>query len=146
MPLAPRTQDLPKIPGALRFYQVMAFVTGIFLLLLCLEILVRYGFGYDVEMGGPFGFLALVPHNQVTALNLSTTVLVVHGWLYVIYLISDFRLWSLMRWPFTRFIIIALGGVIPVLSFILEAVYAKRVKAFIAENPATRDTSARAAA
>ena len=38
----------------------------------------------------------------------------VHGWFYVVYLFSDFRLWSLMRWPFTRFICIALGGVVPV--------------------------------
>ena len=145
MPLAPRPQDLPKIPAALKFYQVMAIVTGTFLLLLCLEIVVRYGFGYDLELGGPFGFLAFVPHSQVTALNLSTGVLVVHGWLYVIYLIADFRLWSFMRWPFTRLIVIALGGVIPVLSFILEDIYSKRVTKFLASNPSPEGIPAKAA-
>ena len=47
------------------------------------------------------------------------------------YLFSDFRLWSLMRWPFTRFILIALGGVIPFLSFILEARIGREVRAYL---------------
>ena len=47
------------------------------------------------------------------------------------YLFSDFRLWSLMRWPFTRFIIIALGGVVPFLSFILEARIGREVRAYL---------------
>ena len=53
-------------------------------------------------------------------MNLSTVILILHGWFYVVYLYSDFRLWSLMRWTFPRFIIIALGGVVPFLSFIVE--------------------------
>jgi len=48
-----------------------------------------------------------------------------------VYLFSDFRLWSLMRWPFTRFIVIALGGVIPFLSFILEARIGREVRAYL---------------
>ena len=136
MTLAPRTTDIPKIPRALQFYRVMAFVTGTFLLLLCLEIITRYVIGYDLELGGQFGFLALVPHDQVTAVNLSTTVLVIHGWLYVIYLIACFWLWSLMRWPFLRLIVLALGGIIPVLSFILEGIYSRRVRDYLSTAPA----------
>jgi hypothetical protein len=63
--------------------------------------------------------------------NLSTGILIVHGWFYVVYLFSDFRLWSLMRWPFGRFILIALGGVIPFLSFILEVRIAREVRAYL---------------
>jgi len=63
--------------------------------------------------------------------NLSTGILMVHGWFYVVYLFSDFRLWSLMRWPFTRFILIALGGIIPFLSFILEARIGREVRAYL---------------
>ena len=58
-------------------------------------------------------------------------ILVVHGWFYVLYLFSDFRLWSLMRWPFTRFLIIASGGVIPVISFPVERHYHRRALAEI---------------
>jgi integral membrane protein len=47
--------------------------------------------------------------------------LIVHGWLYVVYLIADFRVWTLMRWPVTRFLFIALGGIVPFLSFYTHA-------------------------
>ncbi|MDQ6741166.1 MAG: DUF3817 domain-containing protein, partial [Actinomycetota bacterium] len=67
--------------------------------------------------------------------NISTTVLIVHGWMYVVYLIADFRLWSLMRWPFSRFILIALGGVIPFLSFFLETRIHRQVESELATFP-----------
>jgi len=131
MPLEPKLADLPRIRGALRFYQVAAIITGVLLLLLCAEMLMKYAFGLELELGGPDGFLAFVPIDTVTAVNLSTGILTVHGWFYVVYLFSDFRLWSLMRWPFTRFIVIALGGVIPFLSFILEARIGREVRAYL---------------
>ena len=110
MPLEPRELDIPKIPGALRFYVVMSFITGTFLLLLVAEMILRYGFGLDLEIAGPFGFIHLTPHEQVTAVNGSTAVLIIHGWLYVFYLIACFRLWAFMRWSFLTLIVLALGG------------------------------------
>ena len=120
MALKPKLSNLPRIRSALRLYRVTSIVTGTFLLLLVLMMVFRYGFGVDIEMNGPYGFLALTPKEQIEGINLSTIILIVHGWFYVVYLYSDFRLWSLMRWTFSRFILIALGGVIPFLSFIVE--------------------------
>jgi integral membrane protein len=131
MPLEPKLADLPRIRGALRFYQVAAVITGVLLLLLCAEMIMKYAFGLELELGGAHGFLAFVPGDTVTAVNLSTGILIVHGWFYVVYLFSDFRLWSLMRWPFMRFIVIALGGVVPFLSFILEARIGREVGAYL---------------
>ncbi|MCU1443013.1 MAG: hypothetical protein JWQ59_1163 [Cryobacterium sp.] len=136
MPLEPKPADIPSIPGALRLYQVASVITGVFLLLLCAEMIIKYAFGYEIELGGAFGFLALVPSGTATAVNLSTGILIAHGWFYVLYLFSDFRLWTLMRWPFSRFILIALGGVVPTLSFFVEARMARDVKAFLAGNTA----------
>lgn len=136
MPLEPKPTDIPRIPGALRLYQVSSTITGVLLLLLCAEMIVKYFFGHELEMGGQNGFLALVPRDTATAVNLSTGILIVHGWFYVLYLFSDFRLWSLMRWPFTRFVLIALGGVVPTLSFIVEIPVARQVKRFLAEQEA----------
>ena len=136
MPPQPKPADLPRIPGALRLYQVASIITGVMLLLLCAEMLIKYGFGYELELGGPLGFLALVPTGTVTAMNLSTGILIAHGWFYVLYLFSDFRLWSLMRWPFTRFILIALGGVVPTLSFFVEVRVSREVKAYLASREA----------
>jgi integral membrane protein len=123
MPLLPKVSDAPRIRSSLKLYRVTSIITGTFLLLLVLMMVFRYGFGVDIEMGGPFGFLALTPKAQITAVNLSTVILILHGWFYVLYLFSDFRLWSLMRWQFSRFLIVALGGVIPFLSFIIERRY-----------------------
>jgi integral membrane protein len=120
MALKPKLSNLPRIRSALRLYRVTSVVTGVFLLLLVLMMVTRYGFGVDIEMNGPEGFLALTPKDLIIGVNLSTVILILHGWFYVVYLYSDFRLWSLMRWTFPRFIIIALGGVVPFLSFIVE--------------------------
>jgi len=126
MPATPRRSDAPRIRSALKLYKVTSIVTGSFLLLLCLMMAFRYGpllfaqAGVDIELAGPAGFLALTPKDLITGINLSTVILIVHGWFYVIYLYSDFRLWSLARWPFTRFLFVALGGVIPFTSFFIE--------------------------
>jgi len=131
MALEPKTTDIPRIPGALRLYKISSVITGVFLLLLCAEVLVKFGFGYELEMGGEGGFLALAPRGTVAAINLSTGILIVHGWFYVLYLFADFQLWSMMRWPFARFLMIALGGIIPTLSFFLEVRVAREVQAFL---------------
>jgi integral membrane protein len=137
MALEPKLKDFPRIRGALTFYRVASIITGVLLLSLCAEMILKYTpIGLELELGGPQGFLAFVPSGSVTAVNLSTGVLIVHGWFYVVYLFSDFRLWSLMRWPFTRFVLIALGGVIPFLSFFLEARIAREVTAYLADREA----------
>jgi integral membrane protein len=120
MPLAIRPADVPRIRAVLAVYRVSAIITGTFLLLLVLMMVFRYGFGVDIELGGPFGFLALQPRELIEAVNLSTGILIVHGWLYVVYLLCDFALWRLTRWSFARFLFIALGGIVPLLSFFFE--------------------------
>jgi integral membrane protein len=86
--------------------------------------------GYDLWIFGPNGFLTAEPYLNEgegmpeTGLSLTVAILVVHGWLYVLYLFADFRLWTLMRWSFTRFLIIAAGGIVPFLSFLTEKYYA----------------------
>jgi integral membrane protein len=134
MALRPRLSDIPKIRGAVKWYRASAYVTGTLLLLLVLEMVLKYTpIQREIELGGTQGVLALVPDGTVRAVNLSTGILIAHGWLYVVYLFADFRLWSFMRWPFMRFIQIALGGVIPFLSFIVEHFITRRVHAELAE-------------
>ncbi len=132
MPLEPKPADISRIPGALRLYQVSSVITGVFLLLLCAEVYAKFVLGYELEMNGTEGFLAMVPRGTVAAINLSTIILIVHGWFYVLYLFADFRLWSIMRWPFPLFVLIALGGIIPTLSFFLEGPMTRRVKKTLA--------------
>jgi integral membrane protein len=137
MALKPKLSNLPRIRNALRLYRVTSIVTGVFLLLLVLMMVTRYGFGVDIELNGPYGLLWLTPKDLITGINISTVILIMHGWFYVVYLFSDFQLWSLMRWPFSRFLLIAAGGVIPFLSFIVERrVHAQTMQQISALQPA----------
>ncbi|MET4003104.1 integral membrane protein [Arthrobacter psychrochitiniphilus] len=134
-----------QILSALKFYKYLAYATGVMLLLLVVELIIRYAFSSVLVAGGTdtagaahgFGLVnidgGVMPITG--GVNLSTTVLIVHGWMYVIYLIADFRLWTLMRWPFSRLVLIALGGVVPFLSFFVEAKVHKEVVAEVAANP-----------
>ncbi|AWB96143.1 DUF3817 domain-containing protein [Agromyces badenianii] len=151
MPLEPKSADLPRIRGALKLYQVASVITGVMLLLLCAEMIMKYAFHLELFAFGDQGVLAFAPvietaaglESTGTGANLSTGILIAHGWFYVVYLFSDFRLWSLMRWPFSRFIIIALGGIVPFLSFFLEARIGREVRDYVdhreADGAATSD-------
>lgn len=132
MPQLPRPSDTPRIRKTVAVYKVSAIVTGSFLLLLCLMMVFRYIMNVDIELGGPDGFLALTPKEAIVGINLSTIILIVHGWLYVLYLACDFLLWRFMGWTFARFLLIALGGIVPLLSFFFERSVPKRVATEIA--------------
>jgi integral membrane protein len=139
MPIS--SSQAPKIRNVIKFFRVSSYVTGIFLMLLMITWGIRRlpFLGYDLWLGGPNGFITFESYGvegeglpEVGA-NLTVWILIIHGWLYVVYLIADFRLWTLLRWPFTRFLIIALGGIVPLLSFFTEAKYGKVAKAELAE-------------
>ncbi|RLK47901.1 DUF3817 domain-containing protein [Microbacterium telephonicum] len=137
----PKLASFPAIRGALRFYQIASVITGVMLLLLCAEMIIKYAFHYELFLGGSGGFLWFA---QVDAFgestgdgaNLSLGILIAHGWFYVVYLFACFRVWSLMRWNFVRFIMLALGGIVPLLSFFMEARVGREVKAYLAQREA----------
>jgi len=109
-----------KKRGALKWYRVAANITGILLLLLAVEIVAKYVYGYELEMAGSNGFLAFVPNDTVEAINLSQATVIAHGWFYVVFLFTCFRIWSMLNWPFWRFLWLASGGLFPVASYVLE--------------------------
>ncbi|MPV50791.1 MULTISPECIES: DUF3817 domain-containing protein [unclassified Pseudactinotalea] len=98
-----------KDRSAFARYRVMAFVTGGMLLLLCLEMVLKYVFhaaGLDEQGSAKPVIGAWVPF--------------IHGWIYVVYLIAVFDLWSRMKWSVGRILALVAGGVVPVLSFVME--------------------------
>jgi integral membrane protein len=142
MPLGPQLSDVPRIRKTVSVYKVASVITGTFLLLLCLMMVFRYGYSVDIELGGSSGFLGLTAKEAITGINLSTVLLMVHGWLYVLYLACDFILWRLMRWSFARFLLIALGGVIPFLSFFFERSVPRSIEAELAKLEAPAEVNA----
>jgi hypothetical protein len=135
MPLGPRADDVPRIRLVLRLFRVSAIVTGVFLLLLVVMMVARYGFLVDIEYSDAYGF-GLTPRELIDergSLNVSLIILTTHGWLYVVYLALDFLLWRFTRWSFGRFLFIALGGIIPLLSFFFEFSVPRWVRAELAK-------------
>lgn len=154
MVLQPKPADFPRIRKALKFYKVTSIITGVMLLLLLTEMILKYSPTHvELFAGGSVGGLHFAPvavgegcqwysmffpwqeSCEMTSTgdgaNLSLLILIAHGWFYVAYLISCFLLWSPMRWRFPRFLLLALGGVIPFLSFFLEVRTHRTVTAYL---------------
>ena len=125
----------------LRYFKISSYVTGIFLILLMITWGIRRlpFLGFDLWLLGPNGFLTFESYGVEgeglpdVGINLTVWILIVHGWLYVVYLLVDFRMWTIMRWSVIRFLLIALGGVVPLLSFFTEAHYQKLARQEIQE-------------
>lgn len=170
MQLQPKPADYPRIRKALSFYKVTSVITGIMLLLLLTEMILKYSPTHvELFVGGGAGiqfapvavseacqwYSMFNPAQEACKMlptgagaNVSLLILIAHGWFYVVYLISCFLLWSPMRWKFTRFLLLALGGVIPFLSFFMERRIAGQVQAFLTAQgvPATAKAAREAAA
>lgn len=95
-----------KARGALARYRVLAIITGVMLLILCVEMLVKYGVGQLVDVDGIMRYVSWIPF--------------AHGWIYVVYLVTVLDLWTKMRWGWGRLATMVFAGVVPVMSFILE--------------------------
>ncbi|MEV0294615.1 DUF3817 domain-containing protein [Nocardia sp. NPDC050710] len=95
-----------KIASALLRYRVLAWVTGLWLLLLTGEMIAKYGFDVDTP----------------------SWIAVVHGWVYFVYLLVTADLAVKVRWPIGRTVGTLIAGTVPLLSFFVEHVNAKKVK------------------
>ena len=99
--------DLPtriaRTRGALGRYRVLALVTGAFLLVLCVELVLKRGLSAPDSV---MQYLRWIPF--------------AHGWIYVVYLVTVVDLWIKMRWKFSRLVTMVLAGVVPIMSFVVE--------------------------
>lgn len=145
MQLQPKPADFPRIRKALSFYKVTSVITGVMLLMLCAVMVMKYAFHVQLFLFTPNGFAEFMPiapegiESDFTGsgFDLFKAILIAHGWFYVVYLVSNFMVWSPMRWNFAKFLLLALGGVIPFMSFFLEAKIVRDVNTYLeAHEPA----------
>lgn len=106
--------------SALLRFRVVAWVVGVFLLLLTLGILLRYT---DL-----FGFRTDV---------VSRTVSPIHGFGYMLYLATGIDLASRRGWRPLTALAVLLAGTVPLLSFYAERRVTADVRAALAEREAT---------
>ncbi len=135
----------PQLDKSLKFFKVASYVTGVFLLLISVLYGMRLAISSDVWIAGPQGAVALAQFSvdassgerygfPTQGFSFTNISLIVHGWLYVVYLYANFRLWTELRWGVGKFLIIALGGVIPFLSFFTERYFTKLAQTWQPKN------------
>lgn len=104
-------------------YRVMANVVGVVLIVL-------------VFIAVPLRYLGGHP-------TLSKTVSPIHGALYMVLVVNVVLLGRAHRWPLTRIVLVALGGTVPVVSFLVERRVAAREAAASTSPSAPAPTAER---
>ncbi|GGR48945.1 membrane protein [Streptomyces aurantiogriseus] len=99
-------------------YRVMAYVTGVLLVLLTLGVIAKY----LLEMDGADSFTSVVG--------------IAHGWLYVLYLVFAFDLGSKAKWPVRKQLWVLLAGTVPTAAFFVERNVTRELEAKVAEDAA----------
>ncbi|HKJ12845.1 MAG TPA: DUF3817 domain-containing protein [Ornithinimicrobium sp.] len=107
--------DLAK----LRFFQVMAMVVGVALLVLTLHMVLRYGFDN----------------------HLLDWWAQPHGFLYMLYLLAVAMLGFELRWSLPTMVAVMLAGTVPFLSFVVEHRMTRSAKAQLAQRHAAPTTA-----
>ena len=129
-----------QLQSALKYFRVTSYITGVVLLLVMVLWGLRRLGGLELWAFGPNGLVSLESYGveglglPTSGVSLTVLILIVHGWLYVAYLFGDFRLWTMLRWGIGKFLIIALGGIVPFLSFFTERHYAKVAEGFLKDE------------
>ncbi|MFF5437491.1 DUF3817 domain-containing protein [Streptomyces achromogenes] len=97
-------------------YRVLAYTTGVLLVLLCLSMIAKYG----LDMNG--------------AADFTRVVAIAHGWLYVVYLVFAFDLGSKAKWPVGKQLWVLIAGTIPTAAFFVERKISRELEAKVAEQ------------
>lgn len=92
-------------------YRVMAYVTGVLLVLLVFGMIGKYA----LKMDGADDFTQVVS--------------IAHGWLYVVYLVFAFDLGSKLKWPVKKQIWVLLAGTVPTAAFFVERRISRELEA-----------------
>ncbi len=109
-PTGLRIDDVDGTRTRLTFFKVMAFVVGIGLLVLVVEMVLSYAFG----LKGTDNPLYWWPQP--------------HGFIYMVYLVATALLGFKVGWSLTRMVLVMLAGCVPFLSFWVERRVAREVE------------------
>ena len=101
-------------------YRVLAFVVGVLLAALAVGMVLKYGLTEGTEL-------------QVFADGLTATVALIHGWLYIVYVVVAFLLSQRAGWSLQFLLLMLLAGLVPFLIFWVEHRVVVRMRAEHAE-------------
>lgn len=109
-------RDREAARKALTFFKVMAFIVGVGLLVLVVEIVLEYG----TSMKGEQNPLHWWPQP--------------HGFIYMVYLVATANLGFKVGWSLARMVGVMLAGCVPFLSFWVERRVAGEVEGRLARQ------------
>ncbi|QMU79126.1 DUF3817 domain-containing protein [Streptacidiphilus sp. PB12-B1b] len=98
---------MKKSSPLLTAYRVLAYVTGVGLILLCASCVAYYGFGKA----------------EIAVAIVGT----IHGWAYMVYVVVAFLVGNKLGWPIKKMVLVILAGTIPTCSFIAERKVMKQI-------------------
>jgi integral membrane protein len=113
-PRPPASRQQRGLPGALLRYRFMAFFTGVMLIILTFVAIPVQIWGHNDGLVHIFGFI--------------------HGWGFVVYLVTVADLGLRLRWNLVRIGLVAIAGTVPFCSFIAEHQVMKRIRADRADS------------
>ncbi|MER5864197.1 DUF3817 domain-containing protein [Kitasatospora sp. NPDC002040] len=101
-------------------YRVLAYVTGVLLVLLTLGVIAKY----VLDLSGAADFTRVVS--------------IAHGWLYVVYLVFAFDLGSKAKWPMGKLAWVLLSGTVPTAAFFVERRVSREIAPLIVSTEPVR--------
>ncbi|WP_407676038.1 DUF3817 domain-containing protein [Phycicoccus flavus] len=107
-------EDVDAVRPRLKFFEVMAFVVGVGLLVLVVEVVLSYGFG----LKGDANPLSWWPQP--------------HGFIFIVYVVATAVLGFKVGWSLPKMVLVMLAGCVPFLSFWVERRVAREVEAGLA--------------
>jgi integral membrane protein len=122
-----------SLNGSLTRYRLLAYATGVFLLLLTLHVIIQIVQWQtnDIPYSQAEGLGTWIPGGDVW-------IPATHGWLYLAYVVASVDLWMRTRLPAGRMLLVVLAGTVPVMSFVAERWVTGRLRPMIAAVSAVR--------
>lgn len=100
-PITIHPERKKRVRTALTAFSIAAWITGVFLLALVVEMVMKYILKMDLP-------------------SWATFIPIAHGWVYIAFLLCTLNLGLKARWNPKRWFTTAIAGVVPLLSFIVE--------------------------
>lgn len=97
-------------------YRLLALVVGALLVALAIGMVLKYGLTEGTE-------------TQVLGEELTSVVALVHGWVYIVYVVVAFVLSRRAGWSLGFLAVLLLAGLVPVMIFFVEHRVVQRLRA-----------------
>jgi integral membrane protein len=107
---------LSAVGKLVTWYRILAFVVGVLLVALAIGMVMKYGLTEGTEA-------------QVLGEEITSVVALVHGWIYIVYVVVAFVLSRRAGWSLGFLAVLLLAGLIPVMIFFVEHRVMQRLRA-----------------